>query len=149
MKKLKFLSLALVLMLGVTVLTGSSCLNQEQNKEQNQNQEPVQAEDIKETKQVAVVVNYGDEEKKYKVDWQEGMTAFGALKAAIEKENLEVKTTSYDFGLSIDAIGDKVGGQNKMYWMYYIDGSAAPASVDKQEVKEGMKVEFKYEKSSM
>lgn len=145
MKKLKFLSLTLFLMLAVTVLMGSGCLNQEETQESTideQAEEEAVAEEM-----VTVVINYGDEEKNYEVVFEEGMTAYDALKEAAGEDSLEIKTTEYDFGMSIDAIGDKEGGQDNMYWMYYIDGAAAPVAVDKQEVTAGTKIEFKYEKS--
>jgi len=42
-----------------------------------------------------------------------------------------------------------VGGVDSKYWMYYVDGVIAPVAADKQELTKGMKVEFKYEASSM
>ena len=147
MKKLKFLSLALVLMLGATVFIGSGCLNETEDQEQK---EESQAEEkVEEKQKVSVVINFGDEEKNYDIDFEEGMTAYDVLKKAAEEDSLEIKTTEYDFGMSVDAIGEKVGGVDSMYWMYYIDGATAPVAVDKQEVTEGMKVEFKYEESTM
>ncbi len=149
MKKLKFLSLSLVLMLGATVFMGSGCSsNQEQTQEQNQEQnQEIASEQTAQT--VTVAINYGDEEKNYEVDFGEGMTAYDALKAAAEKDALEIKTTDYDFGMSVDAIGDKEGGVDGKYWMYYIDGTTSPVAADKQILTEGMKVEFKYEASTM
>lgn len=141
MKKLRFLSLALIFSLAVTVFMGSGCLSREETQEAT-NEEATQAE-----KMVTVIIDDSSKEKSYEVDFKEGMTAYEALQEAAKEDSLEIKTTAYDFGLSIDAIGDKEGGQDDMYWMYYIDGATAPVAVDKQEVKEDMKVEFKYEKS--
>lgn len=141
MKKLKFLSLALFLMLGVVVLAGSGCSNKEQNQQRSQSQE----QEVKVEKKVILVINDGEKNQNFESDFEQGMTAYSLLEKVAKKENLELKTTKYDFGLSVDQVGSKKGGENKKYWMYYIDGVAAQAAVDKQEVKEGMKVEFKYE----
>jgi len=146
MKKLKFLSLALIFSLAVTVLV--SCTNQTEKQSNEQNEEQVQ-EKVEEEAKIFVVINYGDEEKNYEVDLEEGMTAYDALKTATAKDSIEIGTTEYDFGMSIDSIGEKVGGVDSKYWMYYVDGVIAPVAADKQELTKGMKVEFKYEASSM
>ncbi|NQU99723.1 MAG: DUF4430 domain-containing protein [Parcubacteria group bacterium] len=147
MKKFKFLSLALVFSLAITVLVGCTGQTEEQNDEQTEEQ--AQEETEKEEQKVSIVINYGDEEKSYKVDFEEGMTAYDALKTATEGDSIEIKTTEYDFGMSVDSIGEKVGGVDSKYWMYYVDGTASPVAADKQELTEGMKVEFKYEASSL
>ena len=148
MKKLKFLSLALVFVLAVTVFVG--CTNQtKEEKNTKQSEEQVQEEMEKKVTKISVSINYGDEEKSYKVDFKEGMTAYDALNKVVEQESLEIQTTEYDFGVAIDSIESREGGEDNKYWLYYINGAPAPVAVDKQELIEGMKVEFRFETSTM
>jgi len=45
-------------------------------------------------------------------------------------------------------MGDKKGGQEDKYWLFYVNGEMAPVAADKQEVKVGDKVEFRFEASA-
>jgi hypothetical protein len=109
---------------------------------------PEQKQEIIQEK-VSLVINYGDEElnKNIQVDFKEGMTAFGLLKDEAEKLKLSLKTKNYDVGIFIESIGDTENGKEGKYWMYYVNGEMPMVSSDKKELKNGDKVEFKFEKS--
>jgi len=79
--------------------------------------------------------------------FEEGITAFGLLEKASKEQNFILKTKSYDTGIFIEAIGDVENGQNGKYWMYYVNGEMPMVAADKKELKNGDKVEFKFEKS--
>lgn len=150
MKKLKFLSLALFLMLGLTVM-GSGCTQKEDSQESTQNETTSNEsipEDVEE-ENITVLIDYGSEKNSYEVGYEEGMTAYDALKKVAEKDSLEIETTDYDFGKSIDGIGVKKGGVDERYWMYYVNDKTAQVAVDNREVSIGDEVEFKYELSNM
>ena len=95
--------------------------------------------------EVDLIINNGEETKGFKINFKKGMTAFDALKSKADELNLKTKT--YDIGILIQAIGDKENGQEAKYWLYYINGQMPMVSVDKQEIKAGDKIEFKFEKS--
>jgi len=59
-----------------------------------------------------------------------------------------LKTKTYDFGIFIEAIGDKENGEDGKYWMYYVNEEMPMMAVDKKEIGPGDKIEFKFEKST-
>src|SRR3989339_554390 len=47
----------------------------------------------------------------------------------------------------VNGIGDMKGGQDNRYWLYYINTQPGTVAVDKQVVKPGDTIEFKFEQS--
>ncbi len=79
---------------------------------------------------------------------KKGASAFDLLEKGTKKLDLELKTKIYeDVGIFIEAIGDRENGQDKKYWLYYVNGGMPSNAADKQPLKEGDKVEFKFEAS--
>jgi hypothetical protein len=101
-----------------------------------------------EKQKVTLIINDGETEQKFDFNFESGLTVLDLLKRAATEGGLELLTKQFDFGTSIEKIGKKQGGEDNKYWMYYIDGKQAPVSADKQEVKPGIKIEFKYEASN-
>jgi hypothetical protein len=100
-------------------------------------------------KEVALTINDGEKQPIiFKADFTEGMTAFDLLKNKAQETGLALKTQAYDIGILVQAIGDKEGGQDGKYWMYYVNGETPMISADKEVLKAGDKVEFKFEKST-
>jgi hypothetical protein len=60
--------------------------------------------------------------------------------------SLDVETSS-SFGAYVNGIGDMKGGQDNRYWLYYINTQPGTVAVDKQVVKPGDTIEFKFEQS--
>ena len=141
MKNAKLFLLALVVVLAVSVLTACT----QTSKVEEETTTEVTEDSMEEM--VEVVINNGEDVKTYELKYEEGLTAYDYLMKVAEENDLELKTTEYDFGISVDGIGGMVGGTDGKYWMYYIDGQSAPVAVDKQEVDAGVTVEFKFEKS--
>jgi len=71
-------------------------------------------------------------------------TAFSVLKKASETNNIELVTKQYDFGVFVQKI-DKFESSAKKSWIYYINGESGQVAADKQKLKNGDKVEWKYE----
>ncbi len=106
------------------------------------NQENVQE------KEIFLVINDGEGNlKTLKAEFSKGMTVFDLLKNKAEELNIPLKIKTYDFGIFIEAIGNKKNGQDEKYWMYYVNDEMPMVSVDKKEVNPGDKVEFRFEKS--
>lgn len=79
------------------------------------------------------------------INIKKGSSAFDLLKKGTKKLGLELKTKNYeDMGIFIEAIGDRENGQDKKYWLYYVNGGMPSVAADKQLLKEGDKVEFKF-----
>lgn len=83
------------------------------------------------------------------VEFKEGMTAFDLLKEGVRKLDLALKVKDYDIGIFIELIGDKKNGQDGKYWLYYVNGQPPMVAADKEKIKIGDKVEFKFEKSPL
>lgn len=110
----------------------------EENIEKNSISEPVK-------KEIVLVINDGSGNvDTLAVEFKEGMTAFDLLKEGTEKLSLSLKTKNYDIGIFIELIGDKKNGQDGKYWLYYINGEMPMVAADKEKIKIGDKVEFKF-----
>ena len=70
-------------------------------------------------------------------------TAFQALSEATKKQNLELKTKQYDFGVFVEAIGTLANTKEKS-WIYFVNGKAGTVAADKQRLNAGDAVEWKY-----
>ena len=95
-----------------------------------------------------LTINDGTAEPKtFEVKLEEGMTAFGLLQKKAQELNIYIKTKNYDLGVFVEAIGDKENGTGGQYWLYYVNGVMPQMGADKQIIKTGDNVEFKFEKS--
>jgi len=99
-------------------------------------------------REVSLLIDDGDDPKSFRGEFREGMTAFDLLQDGGEGLNLTLKVKTYDMGVFVEMIGVKENGEDEKYWMYYINGELPMVAADKQELKPGDKVEFKFEKSS-
>jgi len=71
-----------------------------------------------------------------------------ALQEAAETYGLSLDVaTSSSFGAYINGIGEMKGGQDNRYWLYYVNGQPGTVAVDKQAVRPGDTIEFKFEQS--
>lgn len=62
----------------------------------------------------------------------------------LKNAGFSVETKEYSFGVMIESINGQRNGEGKKYWTYYVNGEMPMISADKQEVKSGDKVEFKF-----
>ena len=69
--------------------------------------------------------------------------AFQALSEAAKKQNLELKTKQYDFGVFVEAIGTLANTKEKS-WIYFVNGKSGTVAADKQSLTAGDTVEWKY-----
>jgi hypothetical protein len=98
--------------------------------------------------EVNLIIDNGEDlPKTFKTEFQEGLTVFDLLKEKTEESNIILKTKTYDFGVLIEAIGDKENGEAGKYWLYYVNEEMPMVAADKKEIKPGDKIEFKFEKS--
>ena len=98
---------------------------------------------------VVLVIDNGQEPAEtFQIKFEEGMTAFDLLRNKSEELGFNLKTKTYDIGIMVECIGEKDGGEDGKYWMYYVNGEMPMISADKMILKPGDKVEFKFEKST-
>ncbi|MDP2946979.1 MAG: DUF4430 domain-containing protein [Nanoarchaeota archaeon] len=109
---------------------------------------PQESFEEKEEQKIGLVINWEHElAKTFNIEFKEGMTAFDLLKEKTEEIGLTLKFKTYDMGVFIEAIGDKKNGEDGKYWLYYVNGEMPQVASDKQLLRPGDKVEFKFEKS--
>ena len=94
--------------------------------------------------EVEVKVDFGDNEEAA-VELVEAKTAYEALQAAAKNRDWQMEVKQYDFGSLVEAINGRKNTGDKA-WIYFINGQAATQAADKQELKAGDVVEWKYEK---
>lgn len=77
------------------------------------------------------------------VQWREETTAYDMLTMLAEENNIEIETEQYDFGIFVKSIGG-FESSNEKAWIYFVNGESGQVSADKQIVKPGDLVEWKY-----
>jgi len=139
--KIVILALAAAVILGA----GFFAYNALQNKGTKE-QEPIITESVK--KELSLRIDFGDGTfKDFSADFKENYSAFDLLKAASEKLVFPVKSKTYDIGVLVEGINGIEGGKDNKYWMYYVNGELPMLAADKNYLKAGDKVEFKFEAS--
>lgn len=141
MKKIKIIVLiSAIIILGA----GFFAYNAFQDKifvEENQTTENSQ-------KEAFLRIDFGDGTfKDFSADFDENYSAFDLLEDASEQLAIPIKTKTYDIGVLVEAVGGIEGGKDNKYWMYYVNGELPMVSADKNYLKAGDKVEFKFEES--
>jgi hypothetical protein len=99
------------------------------------------------SKEITLKINYGDGETSYDLPATENTTAFSVLEEAANKDNLKLETKKYDFGIFVQAIGNKESTK-ELAWIYFVNGKSGEIAADKMNLKAGDLVEWKYIKPS-
>jgi uncharacterized protein YxeA len=104
---------------------------------------PVQ-ETVSEQK-INLAIDFGNKEiKNYDLNVGSEDTAFSVLKTTAEKENINLQVKQYDFGVFVEKIGDFESNAKKS-WIYYVNNESGQVAADQQKLKNGDKIEWKYE----
>lgn len=136
-----FLGIGIIIIIGAWLLFTS-------NIEQSIPEKEIKIPPEKIKQEVVLVIDDGDGlPDTFVAEFKARMTAFDLLKEGTEKLDLTLKTKTYDTGIFIEAIGDKENGQDQKYWLYYLNNQMPMVAADKQEIKDGDKVKFKFETS--
>ncbi len=150
--KLSMLAVLFAFTLTITACTTNSESEVNKNTEQADLSGNIieNVDDLKLNLVEEVVLVIKGSEKKYEdsIQINLGDTAYDVLKKSSDINRLGLVTKDYDFGKSIDGIGDDLAGTDNKYWLYYINGEMAIQSADKQEVKSSDRIEFKFEEST-
>ena len=112
----------------------------------NGTKEPVVEQNTQ--KELFLHIDFGNETSKdFLVDFKENYSVFDLLKEASEKLSFSIKSKTYDIGVFIESINGIDGGKDNKYWSYYVNGEMPMISADKNLLKLGDKVDFKFEES--
>ncbi|OGG08581.1 hypothetical protein A2154_00520 [Candidatus Gottesmanbacteria bacterium RBG_16_43_7] len=123
---------AVVAVFSLTVLSGRNTQTaQYKANEQNTNQIP----------RVPLII--GDEYTAATYSGVAAATAFTALERVASVSGIKLKTKQYDFGVLVQAIGEKQNS-DLLSWIYFINGKSPIIASDRSNLKDGDTVEWKY-----
>lgn len=74
-----------------------------------------------------------------------GSNALDLLQEVTAEQNIVLQTKAYSFGTSVETIGEQTNGQDKKYWIYYVNDSAGTTSLDGYKLQNGDKVRLSFE----
>ena len=119
--------------------------------QENAGQEALVQQKVEETEKtentVFLIIDNGEEIESFEYKFKESLTVFDLLRIKTEEFNIELDFQASDMGIFVNAIGNKKGGNNNKYWLYYVNGEIPMVAVDKQELYSNDTVEFKFQES--
>lgn len=89
----------------------------------------------------------GGEINQYQIEIEEDSTIFTLLKELSKRESFDITFTEYDFGVFVESIDGYKNGTDNKYWQYWINDKLGEVAADKKQVKDGDKIEWKFELS--
>ena len=135
MRKYIFPVLIIILALGLTI---------SRYNPSNKMASSDQKETINTTK-ATLLIDFGDSNlKTFDLTMTSEDTAFSVLKNIAEKENINLETVQYDFGVFVKKIGEFESTAKKS-WIYYVNGESGQIAADQYKLKNRDKVLWKYE----
>ncbi len=103
--------------------------------------------DISKAEGITLLIDTGEgSAQKYETEKNQS-TAFEVLDQVSKRYNFEISSTQYETGIFIKSIAAKENGEGNKYWIFYVNGKMAQVSADKQVVKAGDIVEFRFQNS--
>lgn len=89
----------------------------------------------------------GGEINQYQIEIEEDSTIFSLLKELSKRESFDITFTEYDFGVFVESIDGYKNGTDNKYWQYWVNDKLGEVAADKKQVKDGDKIEWKFELS--
>jgi len=128
----------LLIILFISLLAITGCVLVKDNQNTNQ----ALSQPLKET--LLIIDN-----QPYKIDNDRlsDTSVYDVLFSVTGQNKIKLQTKEYDFGILVEAIGDKANGQANKYWLYYVNGEMPMVAVNNYKLNPGDKVEFKFEES--
>lgn len=140
-KRFYFITLILVAL----TLVGAGCLD---NKtETNTTGEVKRETTVTEVAEINVdlIIDTGDNKESYTVTAKENAKVIDILRYADDENNLSLEIEESSFGQFVQGLAGKTGGTDGKYWLYYVNGESATVGVAEQVIKDGDKIEFRFE----
>ena len=96
---------------------------------------------------VPYIVNkgVGGEINQYQIEIEEDSTIFSLLKELSKREIFDITFTEYDFGVFVESIDGYKNGADNKYWQYWVNDKLGEVAADKKQVKDGDKIEWRFE----
>lgn len=131
----------LVVIFSVSVLAGSLRKVGVEREEQAKEVLSVQNEAEKEIK---LTIDFGESKVEEVVPYEAGQTILNTLERVTKEKGIKLEIKQYDFGAMVNSI-NKVEGNSKKAWMFYINGKLADKGADATILSPGDLVEWKYQ----
>ncbi|MFA6272224.1 MAG: DUF4430 domain-containing protein [Patescibacteria group bacterium] len=141
MIKKKLVSLSLLLVL--TTLLGAGCVNNQNTNTAVQNSNEANIADVQIN--VNLVITVDGQSTAYATTIQNYSSVLDVLRKSAVDNNLALDTQESSYGVYVNALSGKMGGDNNKYWLYYVNGESATMGVADYIVQEGDSIEFKFE----
>ncbi|MBU0613081.1 DUF4430 domain-containing protein [Patescibacteria group bacterium] len=139
-RKIAFLFSLLLLL----TVVGAGCVTDTGTQENAGKIEGASTEIVSEVK-VDLTITIGEESTTYSTIAREGFSVLDILQLASDENDFELKTQESSLGVYVDSIAGKAGGDNKKYWMYYVNEESATVGVADYVIEDGDSIEFKFE----
>jgi hypothetical protein len=141
-RTLPFSILIIVVVVLVSLLGGVFLINQGNVQNQEPLDNEVQLED-QEAEVVQVVVNDGENEQSYEVDFQADQSAYDVVKFLSENnEDFDVEFQEFDFGYFIVAINGNKPEVSEAFWKFVVNGEDASVGITDYQVKPDDELKF-------
>lgn len=140
MKKKLLLILAIVVFLGAfSFFATDYFLEKSQKPPESPLKEAIEG-------QITYIINKGEGDvSEYQIrEIPEDSTVFSLLEQLSLRENFEIETNQYDFGIFVESIAGLRSGTDNKYWLYWVNDKLGEVAADKKKVKEGDKIEWKF-----
>ncbi|OIP75379.1 MAG: hypothetical protein AUK07_01660 [Parcubacteria group bacterium CG2_30_36_21] len=96
---------------------------------------------------VLYIINKGNGEiNEYQIEISQDSTVFSLLETLSQREKFELSSTFYKgMGVFVETIGTVKNGTEGKYWQYFINDKLGEVAADKKTIKEGDKIEWRFE----
>jgi hypothetical protein len=136
----KILSIAFLVVFSACILTAGTYFLSKQSSQLIKISGDFLAKDI------VYKINNGQETKEYKFDYVASSTVFSALQDLGQKEKFTIIYKDYpEMGVLVESIGEITNGQDGKYWQYWVNDILGGVASDKNFLKPGDKVEWKFD----
>ncbi len=95
--------------------------------------------------EATLTINNGKTTRSMVMTLNPGVSALDLVIRAGMRENFTVETKKYDFGTIVESIDGVRGGDQKKYWLYYVNGKQATVGADAYKVQSGDTIDFRFE----
>jgi hypothetical protein len=131
------------LLLLVTVI-GAGCVGKQNTNTTADINSDVITQVVSEVK-VDLIISADDESTTYSTVAREGFSVLDVLQLVSDENSFALETQESSFGVYVEGLAGKTGGDNNKYWMYYVNGESATVGVADYIIEEGDSIEFKFE----
>lgn len=139
-KKIAFLFSLLLLV----IVVGAGCVTNTKTQNDTGKVEGASTEMVSDL-DVNLTITADDESTTYSTVAREGFSVLDVLQLASDENDFELETQESSFGVYINGLAGKTGGDNNKYWMYYVNNESATVGVADYVVEDGDSIEFKFE----